>query len=173
MLLLSLAGRRSPRRPGRAGGWAAARSSPAVGALLLLRIGRHASYVTDVLPGVLLFGLGMSATVAPLTTTVLSAASNRHAGVASGVNNAVARAAGLLAVAVIPLLAGISGDDYQRPTAFNHGFRIAAITCAALLAVRRRRGRIGITNDTAARMSSDQAGSSRRRPCRWSPRRRG
>ena len=123
------------------------------GVLLLLRIGRHTSYVADVLPGVLLFGLGMSAVVAPLTTAVLSAASNRHAGVASGVNNAVARAAGLLAVAVIPLLAGISGNDYKDPVAFNHGFRIAVVTCSILLVAGGIVSAIGISNDKSARIS--------------------
>jgi EmrB/QacA subfamily drug resistance transporter len=71
------------------------------GLLLLLRIDRDPSYVSDVLPGVLVFGFGMSCTVAPLTATVLGAVDERHSGVASGVNNAVARVAGLLAIAVL------------------------------------------------------------------------
>ena len=125
----------------------------AVGTLLLLRTGPHTSYWTDVFPGVVVFGLGMAATVAPLTSAVLSAASNRHAGVASGVNNAVARAASLLAVAVIPLVAGISGDDYQSATAFNHGFRIATVCCALLLAAGGVVAALGISNDKAARIS--------------------
>jgi EmrB/QacA subfamily drug resistance transporter len=125
----------------------------AAGTLLLLRAGRHADYLTDVFPGVMVFGLGMSATVAPLTSAVLSAASNRHAGIASGVNNAVARAASLLAVAVIPLVAGISGDDYQNATAFNHGFRIAAVCCAILLALGGVTAAFGISNDKSARIS--------------------
>src|SRR5262249_18116735 len=75
----------------------------AAGLLLAVRIGPNASYVADVLPTVLVFGLGLSAVVAPLTATVLASADVRHAGVASGVNNAVARAAGLLAVAGLPL----------------------------------------------------------------------
>jgi EmrB/QacA subfamily drug resistance transporter len=125
----------------------------AAGSLLLLRAGRDADYWTDVFPGVAVFGLGLSATVAPLTSAVLSAASNRHAGIASGVNNAVARAAGLLAVAVIPLVAGISGDDYQNATAFNHGFRIAAVFCAALLALGGVVAGFTISNDRSARMS--------------------
>jgi EmrB/QacA subfamily drug resistance transporter len=123
------------------------------GALLLLRVGPHTHYWTDVFPGVVVFGLGMAATVAPLTTSVLSAASSRHAGIASGVNNAVARAASLLAVAVIPLVAGISGNDYQNPAAFNQGFHVAAMTCAGLLALGGVVAGLGITNDKSARMS--------------------
>jgi EmrB/QacA subfamily drug resistance transporter len=124
----ALAGRIGPRAPMTIGPLVSA-----AGVLLLLRLGRNASYLTDVLPAMIVLGLGLSLIVAPLTTTVLAAAETRHAGVASGVNNAVARAAGLLAVAVIPVVAGISGDDYQHPSAFASGFRIAMITCAALL----------------------------------------
>lgn len=107
----------------------------ACGVLLLLRIGPHTSYLIDVLPAVTVFGLGLSLIVAPLTTTVLAAAATNNAGVASGVNNAVARAAGLLAVAVLPVIAGISGDDYQHPSAFIGGFRIAMITSSLLLII--------------------------------------
>lgn len=105
----------------------------AAGMLLLLRVGEDPSYVLDVLPAMVVFGLGLALTVAPLTTTVLDAAADRHAGVASGVNNAVARAAGLLAVAVIPAIAGLAGSDYTDPEAFNDGFRTAMWLSAALL----------------------------------------
>ena len=105
----------------------------AAGVLLFLGIGPDASYLTEVLPAVTVFGLGLSLIVAPLTTTALAAAETRRAGVASGVNNPVARAAGLLAVAALPLIAGISGDDYQHPAAFLHGFRTAMTACAGLL----------------------------------------
>jgi EmrB/QacA subfamily drug resistance transporter len=71
------------------------------GLLLLLMVGRDADYLTQVLPGLVLFGLGLSMTVAPLTATVLGDADERHAGIASGVNNAIARVAGLLAIAAI------------------------------------------------------------------------
>jgi EmrB/QacA subfamily drug resistance transporter len=133
MLVLSsrmgaLAGRIGPRLPMSLGPLVAA-----CGVLLLLRVGPSASYLLDVLPAVVVFGLGLAVLVAPLTTTVLAAAPAEHAGVASGINNAVARAAGLLAVAMLPLVAGISGDDYQRPETFASGFRIALLVCAALL----------------------------------------
>jgi hypothetical protein len=72
-----------------------------VGLLFLLRVGDGADYVTDVLPGILVFGLGLSATVAPLTATVLDSVEERHVGIASGVNNGVSRVAGLLAIAVL------------------------------------------------------------------------
>jgi EmrB/QacA subfamily drug resistance transporter len=72
-----------------------------LGLLLMLRIGSNADYVTDVLPAILVFGLGLSATVAPLTATVLDSVEERHVGIASGVNNGVARVAGLLAIAVL------------------------------------------------------------------------
>lgn len=107
----------------------------ACGVLLLLRVGQDASYFADVLPAVSVFGLGMALLVAPLTTTVMASTDTAHAGIGSGISNAVARAAGLLVVAVLPFLAGISGDDYEQPQAFAAGFRIAMIACAALLVI--------------------------------------
>jgi MFS family permease len=98
------------------------------------RIGPGAAYLPDVLPGVIALGLGLSLLVAPLTATALGSLDDAHAGIASGVNNAVARAAGLLAVAAIPPLAGLTGDAFDNPADFSHGFRLAMITCAALLA---------------------------------------
>ncbi|HEX6457859.1 MAG TPA: MFS transporter [Thermoleophilaceae bacterium] len=71
------------------------------GLLLMIRIDASGDYVRDVLPGVIVFGFGLAATVAPLTATVLAGAPPHHSGIASGVNNAVARVAGLLAVAVV------------------------------------------------------------------------
>jgi hypothetical protein len=104
------------------------------GVLLMLRIGAGPSYAADVLPASIVFGLGLAATVAPLTSAVLAAARARFAGIASGVNNAVARAASLLAVAVLPLVAGLRGAEYRQPEAFAAGFRVAALLCAGLLA---------------------------------------
>jgi EmrB/QacA subfamily drug resistance transporter len=73
----------------------------AVGLLLMMRVDAHVDYATDLLPALLVFSLGLSATVAPLTATVLADADEEHAGIASGINNALARAAGLLGVAAI------------------------------------------------------------------------
>jgi EmrB/QacA subfamily drug resistance transporter len=98
----------------------------------LSRIGPEASYLTDVLPAVTLLGLGLSLTVAPLTAAALGAVDDRHAGVASGVNNAVARTAGLFAVAALPLLSGI-GTSLTDPTALAPAFRISMLICAGLM----------------------------------------
>jgi EmrB/QacA subfamily drug resistance transporter len=103
------------------------------GTLLTLRIGPGASYLTDVLPSVLVFGLGLSILVAPLTATVLASAPQGHAGVASGVNNAVARVAGLLAVAVVPVVAGLASAGYTDAASFATGFERAMLICAGLL----------------------------------------
>jgi hypothetical protein len=84
---------------------------------------------------VLVFGLGLAATVAPLTSTALAAAPNRRVGIASAINNDVARAAGLIAVAVLPAAAGITGYAYQHPGAFDHGFTTAVLLAAAICAL--------------------------------------
>lgn len=104
----------------------------ALGLVLLLRIGPDTSYPTDVLPGVLVFGLGLSVLVAPLTGAVLGAVPASEAGIASGVNNAVARTAQLLAVAALPGLAGISGS-LGDPVEFDRGFGVAMWICVGLL----------------------------------------
>jgi len=101
----------------------------------MARIDAGSSYVLDVLPPLVLFGLGMSITVAPLTATVMGAVESRHAGVASAVNNAVARAAGLLAVAVLPALAGLTGAAYLDPQIFSSGFHRAVLIAAGLTAL--------------------------------------
>ncbi|MER7891947.1 MFS transporter [Micromonospora sp. NPDC094482] len=105
----------------------------AVGLLLLREVSPGASYWPDVLPGVLLFGAGLTLVVAPLTASVLAAVADRFAGVASGFNNAAARAGGLLAVAALPLLVGLSGAGYEQRGALTDAFRGAMAWCAGLL----------------------------------------
>jgi len=126
----------------RAGGWAQ-RIGPrkpltlgplliAAGMLMMSQVGPGDTYLGTILPAVIVFGLGLSATVAPITATALAAADARHSGVASGVNNAVSRTAQLAAVAVLPVVAGISGADFQRPDALADGFQIAMYVTAAI-----------------------------------------
>lgn len=104
----------------------------AVGLALFTRIGPSGGYLTEVLPAVVVFGLGLAINVAPLTSTVLAAVPATHAGVASAVNNDVARAAGLIAVAVLPAAAGITGSAYLHPARFSAGFGRASLISAGL-----------------------------------------
>jgi EmrB/QacA subfamily drug resistance transporter len=133
MLLLSaragaLADRIGPRLPMTVGPVGCA------GAMLLLaRVGPDASYPEVVLPGVVVLGLGLSLTVAPLTAAALGSLDERHAGVASAVNNAVARAAGLLAVAILPLVAGLGEGSLTDPADLAATYRNAMLVCAGLL----------------------------------------
>jgi predicted MFS family arabinose efflux permease len=86
-----------------------------VGMLAFTRVDERGAYVADVLPATLLFGAGLAMTVAPLTATVLQAAERRHAGIASGVNNAIARVAGLLAIAAVgAVVSGHFGSEVDR-----------------------------------------------------------
>ncbi|MDT0394284.1 MULTISPECIES: MFS transporter [Streptomyces] len=107
----------------------------AAGMLLMLRVGPDASYAVDVLPALLVLGLGMVTLVAPLTATVLASVETERAGLASGINNAAARAAGLVAVAALPLLAGMGPEAYRLPDAFDDAFRRAMVLCAGVLVV--------------------------------------
>jgi EmrB/QacA subfamily drug resistance transporter len=120
----------------------------AAGFVLYTRIGPGSDYLTDILPGMLVFAFGLTLTVAPLTATVLAAAPAEHIGVASAVNNDVARTAGLLAVAVLPVAAGISGADALEPARFNDGFRMAALIAAALCVAGGLISWFGIRNPT-------------------------
>ena len=105
------------------------------GLALLVRVGAHASYVLDLLPALLVFALGLSATVAPLTATALAAAPARQVGVASAINNDIARVAGLLAVAVLPGLAGITPAAYAHPQQLSAGFHHAVLIAGAMAAL--------------------------------------
>src|SRR5437764_2123892 len=97
-----------------------------LGLLLVVRTDASADYLTQILPGVLVFGLGLSATVAPLTATVLSSVEPGHSGLASGVNNAVARIAGLLAIAA---LGAVVAGSFQRR--LDHNLAGASLPPAA------------------------------------------
>ncbi|HEY3191095.1 MAG TPA: MFS transporter [Solirubrobacteraceae bacterium] len=102
--------------------------------LMMTRIEPGDRYVSAVLPAVIVFGLGLTLVASPVTATVLAAIDASHAGIASGINNAVARVGSLLAVAVLPLVGGITGDRFYDPAAMTHGFHVAMLACAALAA---------------------------------------
>jgi len=134
LLLLSaragkLAGSRGPRPLLVAGP-----SIAAAGTAWLAFLGQGDDYV-DVLPGILLFGVGFGLLVAPLTATVLAAAPDRLAGTASGVNNTVSYSGELLGVASLPAIVGLSAQDYTDPASLSGGYQTAMLLCAAALGV--------------------------------------
>jgi EmrB/QacA subfamily drug resistance transporter len=119
----------------------------AAGVLLLARVDEHVDYVADILPAMVLFGLGLAVTVAPLTATVMADAHRGDSGIASGVNNAVARVAGLLGIATVGVaVAGRSGAELDLA-----GFRIGMLVTAVLVAAGGLIGLLGIQNRSGAR----------------------
>jgi MFS family permease len=105
----------------------------AAGILLLTRVGSTSSWATDVLPGAVVLGIGLVTLVAPLTATVMAAADPAHVSIASGVNNAVARAASLAGLALVPVVSGLSTATGAGEV--THAYRIALIVSAATAAV--------------------------------------
>jgi EmrB/QacA subfamily drug resistance transporter len=120
----------------------------AAGVLLFLRVGVHTSYVRDLLPGLVIFGVGLSMTVAPLTATVMADANEDDAGIASAINNAVARVAGLVGVSVIGVVVArtLVGDSFAANASSVRAFHEAIAVCAGLIAVGGLAGLLGITN---------------------------
>jgi hypothetical protein len=106
----------------------------ALGLVLMSRIDPGDSYLSVVLPAVTVFGLGLTLVVAPVTATVMAAADERHSGIASGINTAVSRLAGLIIVAVLLLVAGLTGEKFYDLAVMDHGFHVAMLTCASLSA---------------------------------------
>ncbi|MQA73781.1 MAG: DHA2 family efflux MFS transporter permease subunit [Solirubrobacterales bacterium] len=105
------------------------------GLILLSGIERGDAYLESILPGVIVFGIGMTIFVAPLTTAVLAALPDERAGIASAVNNAGARLAQLLAGAALPAAAGLSASTAVGPGAFSEGFQTAMLIAAAIAAL--------------------------------------
>ena len=126
-------------------------SSRPVGLLLLLRIGPDASYVADVLPGVTVFGLGLCAVGRAAHRDGPGRVEAERAGIASGINNAVARAAGLLAVAVLRCWPALRATTISRPQAFAAGFQTAILMCAGLLVAGGMLAALTIRNPLRAR----------------------
>ncbi len=151
----ALAGRVGPRLPLSAG--------PVLigtGLLLLTRVTPGRSYALGVLPALVLFGLGLALTVAPLTATVLGAVDPHHAGLASGVNNAVSRLAGLVAVASVPILAGFDPSAPVPATTLVSGFHsVVTIGAAACVFA----GALGFVTLRASRLPAPTGPA--REPC--------
>jgi predicted MFS family arabinose efflux permease len=122
------------------------------GLLLFLRTGTDTSYVSELLPGLLVFSLGLSMTVAPLTATVLADADETDAGIASAINNAVARVAGLVGVSVIGVVVAntLIGDTFAANSESVTAFHDVVVICAILVAAGGVAGAIGITNPRRA-----------------------
>jgi predicted MFS family arabinose efflux permease len=124
----------------------------AAGILLLLRVGMHVSYLGGLLPALLVFSVGLAMTVAPLTATVLADADETDAGIASAINNAVARVAGLVGVSVIGVVVAgkLAGNTFAANQASVRAFHEAIVICATLVAVGGVAGAIGIVNPKRA-----------------------
>jgi hypothetical protein len=123
----------------------------------LLTLATHgSSYVVYVLPAVTVFGIGMAITVAPLTSTAMNSAPAEHSGLASAVNNDVARLGGLLAIALLPALAGITGAAYLHPPALATGFRTAVLIAAAVCVAGGLLAAVTITNPPRAAASAGE-----------------
>ena len=119
-----------------------------VGILLFLRTGMHTSYVGDLLPALLVFSVGLSMTVAPLTATVLADADRTDAGIASAINNAIARVAGLVGISAIGVVVAgtLPGDTFARDPGSVRAFHEAIVICALLVAAGGVLGALGIVN---------------------------
>jgi len=149
MLLLSA---RSGRLAARIGPRLQMSAGPVVvglGLALLARAATDRSYASGVLPAVIVFGLGLAITVAPLTATALAAAPREHAGMASAVNNDVARVGSLIAVAVLPALTGMSGTSYLHPASMSASFRSAVLLAGAACVAGGVVAAVGIRNPPA------------------------
>ncbi len=116
-----------------------------IGLLLERRIGAHATYVSEVLPGLLVFSLGLSMTVAPLTSTVMASVSAGRSGLASGVNNAISRVAGLIAIAALGAVVSASFQSRLARQLSGH-----ALTPAARAAIAQARSRPLVVTDPSA-----------------------
>jgi Major Facilitator Superfamily len=103
----------------------------ALASMLAVRIGSHSGYWTVVFPMAVLFGLGLASLIPPLTASAMNSAPDSLAGLASGVNNAVARVAGLLWIAALPPITGLIGATYTDPARFRSSFGQISWTCAA------------------------------------------
>ena len=126
----------------------------AAGMLLFARVQPGASYLGTILPATIVFGIGLSILVAPLTSAVLSAVKESDTGIASGINNAVARLAGLIATAALPLAAGLGGSAKLEGAAYAAGYARAMLISAGLCAAGALVSLVTVRNDHPSRKRS-------------------
>jgi len=127
------------------------------GLALFTLVGPTGNYLTQVLPAVTVLGLGLATTVAPLTATALASAPARQAGTASAINNDVARIGALIAVAVLPAAAGITGAAYLHPAQFSTGFHTASLISGGLCMLGGVLAAVTIRNPHATAKRADTA----------------
>ena len=139
-----------------------------IGMMLLGRVEPGVSYVSGVLPGVLVLAAGLALTVAPLTSAVLAAIDDHHAGIGSAINNAVARIASLLAIALLPALAGIDTSSTTN-LSLGSGYRTAMYISAALAVTGGVVGFLTIRRSTPVRTVRQVASTACQAPCLKEP----
>jgi hypothetical protein len=157
-LVMLLFSARSGRLAGRIGPRLQMGVGPVVvgaGLALLSRAPDGSGYLRYVLPAVLVIAAGLATTVAPLTSTALNSVPESHAGLASAVNNDVARLGSLIAVAVLPALGGIAGLGYLHPATLAHGFQRAVLIAGALCVLGGILAAIGIRNPARPSEATD------------------
>lgn len=130
----------------------------AVGLLLLMRVDADVRYLIDLLPAITIFGLGLAITVAPLTATVLADADRDNAGAASGVNNAIARIAGLLGIAAVGVAVAAGFSSEATPAESVDALRLAMGSAATLLLLGGVIGLVGIRNPRRVVLARECAG---------------
>jgi EmrB/QacA subfamily drug resistance transporter len=131
----------------------------AAGMVLFARVQPGAGYLTTILPATVVFGIGLSILVAPLTSAVLSAVPERDTGIASGINNAVARLAGLISTAALPLAAGLGGSAKLEGAAYATGYARAMLISAGLCTTGAVVSLITVRGDHPARQGARQHAS--------------
>jgi EmrB/QacA subfamily drug resistance transporter len=125
------------------------------GLLLMTRIHPGDGYLTGVLPSLIVFGVGLGTLITPITATVLASVDSRHSGIASAVNNALSRLGQMIAVAALPLAAGLSGSAFEDPAAMAAGFPIAMAVAAGASFAAALLAWTTISNDVLRRSGTD------------------
>ncbi|MGD0558659.1 MAG: MFS transporter [Streptosporangiaceae bacterium] len=125
------------------------------GLLLMAQIHPDDGYLSAVLPSLIVFGVGLGALIAPITATVLASVDSRHSGIASAVNNALSRLGQMIAVAALPLAAGLSGSAFEDPARMAAGFPVAMTVAAGASFAAALLAWTTISNDVLSRSGTD------------------